>query len=568
MSPEDKPKPRVVLVAVESALLASDKAWLESNGAISLASRGIMKTFPGWTTTLVTGVDPLIHDIIDSTIIDPETLEPRPINSEDCRFSSIWLEGSEFGLAMSSVDWPGSNLSTTIDHAITPADMGRKIQDMPARPEDAEIALAVVPEDEQSKLVAIQRMKAISMLSRARLNLEEAERVLESSEPPDFLTLGIRDSQFLQKAGVDLDPIRTINRGLLQSFIEGIPRGTICIVAERIAGTAAQSEQNDSDHVPTGFVFHIFGCEADPGEFKMAAISTAAPTIRNLLGLPHPLGASNAIWPFLAVDDAENQQRPLPKFFEANPADHVDVARRALELPEGTPQEKQTRTQAIKALTRQAEERARIAQIKFDWKSLATPARALTMLRGSGRDYWQLFIAQERLRQFKEMHETLKDMMEHHPNKPMTMIAKALAILPKDPDQTRAILEEVDVDSIKMPLVYSGLGRTAAAVGMHDIAIQALQKVIANGTPIPMDRITLARTYGQLGRPEDGLKAMAGIGKVRGSPEARMLRAELHLQASQPAEAANIAKVILQGNPADSKAQSILARAQQALSSA
>ena len=567
MISEENQKPRVVLVAVENELLTADQTWLDEQGAISFAANGLMKSFPAWTTTLVTGVDPLIHDIVDSMIVEPDSFEVRSININDCRFSTIWLEGSDNDLRMSAIDWPATNLNNDqISHAITPGDIGRKIKTQTPDPADVELAQTVVTEGEHSRNVAAQREKITATLGRTRYSLKEAKNLIDSSESFDFIALSIRDLKLPEKSDLNVDAIHDVNRKLLAAFIERIPPGTICIVSEKRRRNRGESDDENPTGPRSPFIIHVFGSESSPDEETGTAIGSIAPTIRNLLGLPHPLGASHIGWPFLMDDHAKELERPLPRFFESKDVDPVDLARKAMELPNETGRDKSNRNLVINTLRRQAEERVHIAMLKLDWGHMISAAKVLTILRGSGRDYWQLFIAYERNKSNQEMKNTLEEMMQKHPNKPMTRVAEAITILPTNPDQSKAILESIDVDEIAMPLVFSGLGRTAAVLRMNSLAVNMLERVIKNGRPIPMDRIALAQTYSRLGQPEDAIRALGKIGLTKGSMEARLLRAEMHLQAKQPVEAAEVARLILKQNPADSKAKSIASRAEQAIS--
>ena len=292
MDRTEKPRPRVVLIAAEQALLGTDRPWLERMGAISLPARGVMNAFPAWTTTLVTGVDPLVHDIVDSMVIDPETLETRAVNSGDCRFSTIWLEGASHGLATASIDWPASNLSKQISNVITPSEMTALTNRRTPLPEDLKLAHTTAAGLDDPEAQERWKPRLTAMLGRTRGTLEAARNALASDTPPDLLTLAIRDSRQFANAGGDARPARTAMRALLQAFIENIPANTTCIVVEhRMADRNRKPVESDSHQGL--FEFHVFGLSAEHDTKTTHSIKSTATAIRNMLGLPNPGGRSS-----------------------------------------------------------------------------------------------------------------------------------------------------------------------------------------------------------------------------------------------------------------------------------
>jgi hypothetical protein len=550
--PDSKPRQNVLLVACEAGLIADQTEWLKRNHFASIQTRSIMKNLASWTTTLVTGVDSTKHNIFHNQVIDTETMTLRYANATDISYAPIWRENKANGKQTSTIDWPITDEDDSIDGHHSPVPFADDAHSHLV-PEDQDlIRTCVSPIKHKAKAHEIaKRIEALRARTRKTVNL--ASEMLSSENIPDLTCMLIRDPVELSKK---LPTFKEAQSMLLRTFIESLPKDMSILFIEKQSTGSNQGPSSDERPSPLNLLLR--SPSLDKSQVTPISLASITPAIRDLLGLPHPMGALLPNWPFLSAKHAEDMPRPFPMVMEAPDISLQDMALKIVDMPTSNAADIQKQHRLAQNIIIHADEKSSINYRNNQWKQFADSAHALVLLRGTAKDYWLLTVVLDRLNQTEALKAHAADLQLVYEGQTFARIAEAITLKKHEKAKAQEILIDLKLDNAQLPLLASTAGRTAYQVGLNEKAEEFLDHALARNSTIHADRILLANLMMTKGDHAKALTAIGNIGSIGGDTKWRLLRSNVLIANNMLEEATRILQEILEENPLDTKAQAAM----------
>ncbi|MDP6987253.1 MAG: hypothetical protein QGG74_04325 [Phycisphaerales bacterium] len=523
--------PRVVLIISNGAPLIGDPAVLGGRPCRHGILRMPHLPLAALAMTAATGVDPLVHDIVTSTVVHPADLTTGPATHADRRFPAFWTDAARSGLRTLAIDWPASEDDPDLPDAITPTTVNTRVGE--AEAVDSDRLAACVPPDASAELQDAAR----HFLTRLDVTFAAAAEAINSESPPDLLAMVLRDSN----TPVPDAAMSSAMNEKLDALVSHLPADTPVLIVRRWV----DENGNATRAMPYAFTL-VGGPQTEaPDTLPGLSLSAVGGGTRRLAGLPCPHGVAVPQWKFVTWADADSN-RPLPQGVRESDTDWDSLVDRVQAMPE-TPAKKK----AARCLTYRFATLASIAVTRQRWSELKPLARWLVSLRGDVVDHWLAVYAANRLGDSDAVPTLISAMASAHPNNDVTTIARCIVLATRDPDTTRAMLDPIDAATLPAATALGTLGRLSLLVGLHEPGADAIQRAIQRGVACEADRGILAAHLLRQGQPEHARQALGRLGGPNGAKHWCILRLRILLALDHKDAAAQLAESILDRFPAE-----------------
>ncbi len=483
--------------------------------------------------TIATGENPLRHGIFADSVVDSETLRPREARAADRHSPAVWNSAADAGLSCTTIDWPATGGDDALVDPLFAADITKQIKSLDSA-RHADTASREIPAQEKDS----ERMRSslAQMLLRVQATSKAIDHLLKSDQPPALIAWTYRCVRF--KKSSSPAGCSAIRAAFMQSLSLVNPETLVLVV------------QQDSHQSRLS----IIGAPTQPSSnvrLRLAAVASAA---RGALGVPLPTGTPPIDLSTVGLPIGPAQPMDHPLGVANSGPNIVELASRILALDKG-PQRKR----ATLIVRRLATTAARMAQNGLDWSQAADYARALVLLNGTAQDHWLLVFSLQRLNKQDDLAAAAAAFSAAHPDVPASCVGTALALMQHEPAQAAAMVETIDVDSVKVDGVIGAMGRVMMQCGDKTRGRALLRTALDRGAGLESDRILIAHDALNEGDPKGALAVLTFVGKARTqSLRTRLLRGEIFVALDRLDEARAIAAELVEDYPGESSAEALM----------
>ncbi len=525
---------RVIIVFSQGQVLSSSTTSIADRPVLHVPIQVKYSRIPAVITTLATGVGVSIHGVVTNVTIDPQTLQRRPFNHEDCLYPCFWTDAAAKGLRTTLLDWAGSDEDPLLPDSVSPKEYARRTKEYDV---DDTFLCKVLGNSYDSE----QMKSSIRILARMQLVLGEAHDRLEHPDQPDLLGVYLRLPQQL-----------TRTKGLQEHLDEQIKK-----LVERSLDSSivfvVHTRQDDAakNSAEQAWVLSIIGGDHESGhlegEIDLRSIGSA---IRLFSGVQCPPGTRIPGWRFMKLPCISGEAEFIPTGLREDQVDWNNLVDRVLEMPEGD-SETGDRKQNIQVLSRRFNELSLEAFRRYQWQDLERCARILLRIRHLPVDHWWNIFALDRLSRHEDLVLAVDSLVQEYPKLPVTHVARALIAIQHDTDGAAALLNKLDPDELRINTSLGTLGRLCLKAGLEEKGLAAISRAIRGQMAIQDDRMNAAQYLLQAGRADEAMAFMGNVGMDLSNRGQGVLRLRILLALGQQNVVDKYATAFLERYPGD-----------------
>jgi len=537
---------RVILIVSDGPLLNTEEPTLGGRQTITVPVRVPPMQMPAIATTMATGVEPHIHGIVTWVTVSPENPEQLKLLAIDAthrRYPAFWTQAAGQGLRTMAIDWPATEGDPDLSDAILPTTIARWARnELTTNP--GLIDTLPPPDFDQH-----HRPQVASLLLRLDHVLSEARSTLNAPNPHDALCIGLRTSSLAEVR----EPIATAVHERLMAFLQAIPDNVVVLMVNAIFPGETGPQK---PHLYRMTI--IGGPQAEQDKRRVIELHSIGGAVRLLLGLPCPAGTGFPNWPFLKLPPTNASNQPFAIGARSDEVDWDAVIERAIidveERSDDAP------LAVVQNLIRRFSTLARIAMTNARWNQLSDSARRLVTLRGTALDYWMCVLALDRKGDEPSRSLAIEAMVEQFPDLDITKVAQGLGLVATSPDQVRALLQDIDLQTFRIDSALGPIGRLCMQVELQDMGEAWLSRSIERNSATTADRITLANTLLISGNAEAAFAALGTAVSPKGKVEWSLLRLRILLATDRLNAAEQFADAVLGFHPGDPEVMHLMKR--------
>jgi len=154
----------------------------------------------------------------------------------------------------------------------------------------------------------------------------------------------------------------------------------------------------------------------------------------------------------------------------------------------------------------------------------------------------------------------IEAMVEQFPDLDITKVAQGLGLVATSPDQVRALLQDIDLQTFRIDSALGPIGRLCMQVELQDMGEAWLSRSIERNSATTADRITLANTLLISGNAEAAFAALGTAVSPKGKVEWSLLRLRILLATDRLNAAEQFADAVLGFHPGDPEIMHLMKR--------
>ena len=538
---------RVILIVSDGPLLNTEEPSLSGRQVISVPVQVPPMQLPAIATTMATGVEPHVHGIVTWATVSaesPEHLQFVAIDAAQRRYPAFWTEAAGQGLRTMAIDWPATEGDPDLNDAIPPTAISKVVQNELSTNPDL-IDTLPPPDIGQHR-----RPQVATLLLRLDHVLAEAHSAVNAPNPHDALCIALRTSSLSEVR----EPIAAAVHERLMAFLQTIRNDAAIIVIVNPSFPGDSKAEKPYLYRMT----IICDVQVTPDKRRLIQLHSVGGAVRLLLGLPCPAGTGFPNWPFLTLPTANASDRPFPVGARSDDVDWDAIIERAIIAARESSDE--APMAIVQNLIRRFGTLARIALLQARWDQLADNAQRMVMLRGNALDHWMYVLSLDRGGNEPSRSLAIEAMVEKFPDLDITKVAQALGLIATAPDQVRALLQDINVQTFRFDSALGPIGRLCLQVKLQDMGEALLSRSIVRNSATAADRVILANHLLKSGNAEAAFAAIGEAVSPKGSVQWSLLRLRILLATDRLDVAEKFADAVLGFHPGDPEITHLMKR--------
>jgi len=537
---------RVILIVSNGPLLNTEEPSLSGRQAISVPVQVPPMQLPAIATTMATGVEPHVHGIVTWATVsakNPEHLQLVPIDAAQRRYPAFWTEAAGQGLRTMAINWPATKGDPDLNDAILPTAISKVVRNELSTNPDL-IDTLPPPEIGQHR-----RPQVATLLLRLDHVLAEAHSAVNAPNPHDALCIALQTSSHPEVR----DPIAAAVHERLMAFLQTIRDDAVVVIVNPAFPDVSKFEKPTLCRMTI-----ICGGQVTPDKRRLIQLHSVGGAVRLLLGLPCPTGTGFPNWPFLTLPPANASDRPFPVGARSDDVDWDAIIERAIIAARESSDE--APMAIVQNLIRRFGTLARIALRWARWDQLADNAQRMVMLRGKALDHWMYVLSLDRGGNEPSRSLAIEAMVEKFPDLDITKVAQALGLIATAPDQVRALLQDINVQTLGFDSALGPIGRLCLQVKLQDMGEAMLSHSIVRNSATAADRVILANHLLKSGNAEAAFAAIGAAVSPKGSVQWSLLLLRILLATDRLDVAEQFADAVLGFHPMDPEVMHLMKR--------
>ena len=537
---------RVILIVSDGPLLNTEEPSLSGRQAISVPVQAPPMLLPAIATTMATGVEPHVHGIVTWATVStesPEHLQLVAIDAAQRRYPAFWTEAAGKGLRTMAIDWPATEGDPDLNDAIPPTAISEVVRNELSTNPDL-IDTLTPPDIGQHR-----QPQVATLLFRLDHVLAEAHSALNAPNPHDALCIALRTSSLPEVR----ESIAAAVHERLMAFLQTIRDDAVVLIVN-----ASFPGESKAKKPPLYRMTIICGAQAKQDKRRLIQLYSVGGAVRLLLGLPCPVGTGFPNWPFLTLPPTNASDRPFPIGARSDDVNWDAVIDRAIIAVEESSDE--APLAIVQNLIRRFSTLARIALLQARWDQLADNAQRMVTLRGNAMDHWMYVLSLDRGGNEPSRSLAIEAMVEKFPDLDITKAAQALGLIATSPDQVRALLQDINLQTFGFDSALGPIGQLCLQVKLQDMGEAMLSRSIVRNSAMAADRVILANHLLKSGNAEAAFAAIGAAVSPKGSVQLSLLRLRILLATDRLDVAEQFADAVLGFHPGDSEVMHLMKR--------